>query len=289
MSRAKALGRGLGNLIPGNKSVDSGFPEETNSNFINIDMEQIQLNPEQPRKTFSENSIQELSETIKLHGLIQPIVVIKKANSFELVSGERRLRACKIAGLKKIPAIIKNYSEEQRVEIAIIENIQREDLNPIEEALAYQTLIEKLSLKITEVASRVGKNRTTISNLLRLLQLPPAIKEFIKQGKLSEGHARPLLSLADKNKMEKLAHEIIEKALSVRDVEEMVSKLTDSPENVHKAKRTDPEIQKLQNQLVNKFSTKIAISHNDKSGKGKITINYSNLDEMERITGLLGL
>ncbi|MEM7179411.1 MAG: ParB/RepB/Spo0J family partition protein [Spirochaetota bacterium] len=289
MSRAKALGRGLGNLIPGNKNSETSNDAESSSNFKQIKIDSILLNPTQPRKTFSENSIQELASTIKVHGLIQPLVVLKKDSNYELVSGERRLRACKIAGLKKVPVVIKNYSEEERLEIAIIENIQREDLNPIEEALAYQTLIEKLSLKITEVAERVGKNRTTVSNLLRLLQLPDSIKEFVKQGKISEGHVRPLLSIGDKKKMLEVANEIIAKSMSVRQVEDYVSKLTDTEKIVNIGKKQDPSIAKIENKIRTKFSSRVSISHNEKSGRGKIVFNYANLDDMERIINQFGL
>ncbi|WP_000474188.1 ParB/RepB/Spo0J family partition protein, partial [Leptospira interrogans] len=156
----------------------------------------------QPRKTFSEESLKELSETIKAHGVIQPIVVKQLDSGYEIISGERRYRACKLAGFIKIPAIVKNVSENQSMEMAIIENIQREDLNPIEEAIAYKTLSEKLNLKITDISARVGKNRSTISNLIRLLQLPDVVQDLIKNGRISEGHARPLLSLADRKKIE---------------------------------------------------------------------------------------
>lgn len=255
-----------------------------------MNIQEISINPNQPRKTFSDESIEELSETIKVHGLIQPIVVIQKGNFFELVSGERRLRACKKAGLAKIPAIVKNYSEEQSLEIAIIENIQREDLNPIEEALAYQTLIDKLGLKITEVASRLGKNRATISNLVRLLQLPESIKELLRQGKITEGHARPLLSIGNSKKAEELSKQIAEKGLSVREVEEIVSKLVDGEKILTKSSLSqDPSILDMENKIRTKLSAKIKLSHNVKSGKGKIIINYNNLEDMDRILQNMGI
>lgn len=292
MTKAKALGRGLGNLISGNKSSTANTTTEADSlsNVKNIKIADIQLNPNQPRRTFKEESILELSETIKTHGLIQPIVVIKKDDGYELVSGERRLRACKLAGLAKIPAVVKNYSDDESLEIAIIENIQREDLNAIEEALAYQTLIDKLSLKITDVASRVRKNRATISNLLRLLQLPDEVKELIKQGKISEGHARPLLSIGDKNKIKSLANTIVEKSLSVREVEDMVASLIESdPLKSKLEKKKDPTILHVESKIRNKLSAKVKITHNDKTGKGNIVISYSNLDDMERILKDLGI
>jgi ParB family chromosome partitioning protein len=292
MTKTKALGRGLGNLIGGNKtSANPNTTDQDNlQNLKNILISEIQLNPSQPRKTFSEESIAELSETIKLHGVIQPIVVIQKDNAYELVSGERRLRACKLAGLVKIPAVIKNYSAEEAIEIAIIENIQREDLNPIEEAMAYQELIDKLSLKVTDVAARVGKNRTTVSNLLRLLNLPDEIKTLLKEGKITEGHARPLLSIGDKTKMYSIANMIIEKGMTVREVEEMVNSLLDSDSlKVKLDRKRDPSIIHTESKIRNKLLAKVNLSHNEKTGKGKIIINYSNLDEMERIINTMGI
>lgn len=278
--KGKVLGKGLGNII----NKNGGIETKSNNSFIEIKLTEIKMNPNQPRKTFSKESISNLAETIKLHGVIQPIVVKKLEEGFELVSGERRYRACKEAGFHKIPAIIKNYSEKESLEIAIIENIQREDLNPIEEAMAYQELIDKLSLKISDVAARVGKNRSTVSNLIRILQLPDSVKELIRDGKLTEGHARPLLSIADKKKVESYANQIVEKNLTVREVEEYVSSLWESTSTL-KTKRDseNPEVQAYENKIRNKLSAKVKLIHNTKIGKGKIMIHYNNLDEMERI------
>jgi len=249
-----------------------------------IKLSEIKVNQTQPRKTFSAESISELAETIKQHGLIQPIVVTKTNDGYELVSGERRYRACKEAGFHKIPAIVRNYSEKETLEIAIIENIQREDLNPIEEALAYQQLTEKLSMKITEVAARVGKNRSTVSNMIRLLQLPDSVKELIKTRKLSEGHARPLLSIGDKKKLETYAQQIVDKNLTVRDVEEYVASLWETKTTLStKRDNTDPTIMNVETKIRNKLSAKVKISHNAKVGKGKIVISYNSIDEMDRI------
>jgi ParB family transcriptional regulator, chromosome partitioning protein len=291
MTKTKALGRGLGNLIGGNKtSAGPNMDMDTLQNLKNIQISEIVLNPSQPRKTFSEQSISELAETIRLHGVIQPIVVIKRENGYELVSGERRLRACQQVGLVRIPAVVKNYSPEEALEIAIIENIQREDLNPIEEAMAYQELINKLSLKVTDIAARVGKNRTTISNLIRLLNLPDEIKTLVKEGKISEGHARPLLSIGDKTKMKSIANMIIEKGMTVREVEEMVNSLLDSDSlKVKLDRKRDPSIVHTESKIRNKLLTKVNLSHNEKTGKGKIVINYSNIDEMERIIKIFGI
>lgn len=283
--KSKVLGKGLGNLIGNSVKASSTNSDITgNSPLKEIKLSEIKLNPNQPRKTFSPESITELAETIKLHGLIQPIVVIRTTDGYELVSGERRFRACKEAGFHKISAIVKNYSEKESLEVAIIENVQREDLNPIEEAMAYQQLTEKLSLKITEVAARVGKNRSTVSNMIRLLQLPDSVKELIKTGKLSEGHARPLLSIGDKRKLESFAVQIVQKSLTVREVEEYVASLweTKTPLST-KRDNTDPTIANVESKIRNKLSAKVKISHNAKVGKGKITISYNNMDEMDRI------
>ena len=278
--KGKVLGKGLGNII--NKSGET--ETKSNNSFVEIKLTEIKMNPNQPRKTFSKESISNLAETIKLHGVIQPIVVKKLDEGYELVSGERRYRASKEAGFHKIPAIIKNYTEKESLEIAIIENIQREDLNPIEEALAYQVLVEKLSLKISDVAARVGKNRSTVSNLIRILQLPDSVKELIRDGKLTEGHARPLLSIADQKKLESYAKQIVEKNLTVREVEEYVSSLWQPTTNL-KTKRDseNPEVLSYEAKIRNKLSAKVKLVHNAKVGKGKIMIHYNNLDEMERI------
>ncbi|MCB1192529.1 MAG: ParB/RepB/Spo0J family partition protein [Leptospiraceae bacterium] len=286
MNKQKALGRGLNNLIPINSksesSTDDVQPE--NENYREIKVSDIKFNPSQPRKSISPESISELAETIKLHGVIQPVVVMKKNGHYELVSGERRVRACLQAGFQKVPAIIKKYSEEESLEVALIENIQREDLNPIEEAATYQILTEKLSLKITELAERVGKNRTTISNLIRLLQLPEPVQKLLKERKLSEGHARPLLSIGDKKKLESVANMIVEKSLSVREVEDYVAKLLDSDSEIaSKARKVDPSIAQIETKIRNKFSVRVNVSHNQKTGKGKIILNYSSLEEMDKI------
>lgn len=283
--KPKVLGKGLGNLIGATVSRPTESADNNgNSPLKEIKLSEIKLNPNQPRKTISAESITELSETIKQHGLIQPIVVNRTNDGYELVSGERRYRACKEAGFHKITAIVRNYSERETLEVSIIENIQREDLNPIEEAMAYQQLTEKLSMKITEVAARVGKNRSTVSNMIRLLQLPDSVKELIKTGKLSEGHARPLLSIGDKRKLETYALQIVEKNLTVREVEEYVAGLWETKTTLStKRDNSDPSITNVETKIRNKLSAKVKIAHNSKIGKGKIIISYNNMDEMDRI------
>lgn len=289
---ARVLGKGLGNLIGGGSKGTAATAADiaSSSNLKELKISEIVVNPNQPRKSFSQESIHNLAETIKQHGLIQPIVVKKVGDTYELVSGERRFRACKEAGFHKISAIVKNYSEQESMEVAIIENIQREDLNPIEEALAYQTLVDKYSIKISDLAARLGKNRSTISNLMRLLQLPEPVKEFVKTGKLSEGHARPLLAIGDRKKLESVANQIIEKGLNVRDVEDLVASLTEgSHKSSLRKESSDPTITQIETKIRNKLSAKVKISHNSKSGKGKILITYNNIDEMERILGNMNI
>lgn len=289
MNKGKVLGRGLGNLI-------SNAPTQTenvNSNFQEIKISDIAINPNQPRKTFKDESIHELSETIKDHGVIQPIVVKKTESGFELISGERRLRASKLAGFVKIPAIIKNVTEKDSMLMAIIENIQREDLNPIDEALAYQELSEKLSLKITDIASRVGKNRSTVANLIRLLQLPESVLDRIKNGDLSEGQARPLITIGDKRKIEDLSQKIITESWTVRQIEEHVSLILDGKtkvlDNQRKERNKHSALIEVENKIRKKVSGKISLEHNEKTGKGKIVIQYNNLKDLDRILENIGI
>ncbi|MCB1176444.1 MAG: ParB/RepB/Spo0J family partition protein [Leptospiraceae bacterium] len=297
MAKSNVLGRGLGNLIPGGtkKSANEApvaSEHAGNSNLKDIKISDISLNPNQPRKTFRPETISELAETIKLHGLIQPIVVKKINRGYQLIAGERRLRACREAGFVKIPAIIKDYSEKESIEVALLENIQREDLNPIEEGLAYHTIGEKLGLKTSEIAARVGKNRSTVANLIRLLQLPENVKELVAQKKLSEGQARPLLSIGDKRKLAETAEKIIELNMTVREVEDYVAKVIGDAKpgkNSSKTSKVDPSILALESKLRNKLSAKVGIQHNESSGKGKIVLSYGNLDEMERILEKMGI
>ncbi|MDX1957772.1 MAG: ParB/RepB/Spo0J family partition protein [Leptospiraceae bacterium] len=292
-NKNNVLGRGLGNLISGSSRNTSRVDGEDQftGNQRDIKISEIKVNPNQPRKKFSQDSILELAETIKLHGLIQPIIVKKVEDGYQLIAGERRLRACKEAGFIKIPAVIKNYSEKDSLEVALLENIQREDLNPIEEALAYQSIIDKLGIKVTELASRVGKNRSTVANLIRLLQLPEGVKDLIVTGKLSEGQARPLLSIGDKRKQEEVANRIVSESMNVREVEDYVARITEGtkPTKLLREKKVDPSITQLENKLRNKFSARVQIIHNDKTGKGKIGISYGNMNELEKILSKLGL
>lgn len=294
LGKGKVLGRGLSNLIPVNEKNEEISKEEING-LREIKLTEIQPNPHQPRKHFSQDAIQELSLTIQQHGVIQPIVVQKNntGSGFILISGERRLRACKLAGFVKIPAIVKEVSEADMMELALIENLQREDLNSLEEAQAYQNLIDKRGLKITDLAARVGKNRSTITNLIRLLGLPKQVQDWIKEGKITEGQARPVCSLPDARKQVEVASKIIAENWTAREVENYVSNILNpdkkSKSEVSSGKDKDPSIVKLEGKLRNKYSSKVEISHNESNGKGKIVFSYGNLSDMERLLELLGL
>jgi ParB family chromosome partitioning protein len=294
LGKGKVLGRGLSNLIPVNEKNEEISKDEI-SGLREIKLTEIQPNPHQPRKHFAQEAIQELSVTIQQHGVIQPIVVQKNNTGagFILISGERRLRACKLAGFIKIPAIVKEVSEADMMELALIENLQREDLNPLEEAQAYQNLIEKRGLKVTDLAARVGKNRSTVANLIRLLGLPKQIQDWVKEGKISEGQARPLLSLPEPKKQIDVATKIISENWTAREVENYVSNIL-NPDKKQKvsgdaSKDKDASIVKLEGKLRNKYSSKVEIAHNESNGKGKIVFSYGNLSDMERLLELFGL
>jgi len=284
--KRKGLGKGLANLLPDLTAT----VESSQNEFQYIDVDKIEPNPEQPRKRFQQNVLQELSETIKNVGVIEPIIVRKENDKYILISGERRWRATKLAGFKKIPAIVKNVDEIKSAELSIIENIQREDLTPIEEARAYERLIKLTNINIKEVAERVGKDRSTISNLLRLLKLPEEIQQLVEEKKLTAGQARPLLSIADKKMMMHLANKIVLEGWNARKVEDEVAKITNPVSNKTKGEGNDkdPSILEIEKKIRAKFTTKVDIIHKS-NGSGKIVLHYANLDEFDRIIELLGI
>lgn len=286
-AKKKGLGKGLANLLP---DIGTSTNESVNSEFHYIDVDKIEPNPDQPRKRFTEKELQELSETIKNVGIIEPVIVRQEKDKYILISGERRWRATKLAGFKKIPAIIKNVDEVKSIELAIIENIQREDLTPIEEARAYETLMKLTNMNIKQIAEKVGKDRSTISNLLRLLKLPEEILHLVEEKKITAGQVRPLLSIADKKMMIQLANKIIEENWSARKVEEEVAKITDPKINssTNKDNFKDPAIIDIEKKIRAKFTTKVDINHKS-NGSGKIILHYANLDEFDRIVELLGI
>lgn len=241
---------------------------------------EIQPNPYQPRKKFDEAKLQELAESIKEHGVFTPILVKKGLHGYELIAGERRLRASKLANKETIPAIIMDFDDRQMMEIALLENIQREDLNAIEEAQGYQKIIEKLELTQEELAKRIGKSREHVTNMLRLLKLPKKLQGYVVDGKLSMGHVRALLAIEDPSLMEDVANEAIEKHLSVRAVENLVKQLSE-PKVKKEKKPIDPDLKNVMNMMQSRLSTKVKIDDH------QIHIHYTNIDDLNRILEIM--
>ncbi|KRM31259.1 chromosome partitioning protein, DNA-binding protein [Ligilactobacillus acidipiscis DSM 15836] len=284
---SKGLGRGI-------EALFEDFSEEASENetVSEILLDEIRPNPYQPRKNFDEKGLSELADSIKKSGVFQPIIVRKSTvKGYEIIAGERRFRASKLAEKRTIPAIIREVDEERMMEIAVLENLQREDLNPIEEAEAYNTLMEKLNLTQTQVSDRLGKSRPYIANYLRLLSLPAEVKTMIRQQKLSMGQARTLVSLKDKKRILGLAKKASAQKMTVRQLETAVAALNgDLRKQVRtKQKKASPFIKESEERLGEKFGTKVAIKNNDKSGKGKIEINYLSNDDLNRILDVLDI
>ncbi len=277
MVRKTGLGKGMGALLP-------VFEKEQTSYFI-CPIEDIKPNRAQPRKTFASEKLDELAASIREKGVIQPLVVIKKAGHYEIIAGERRWRAAQKAGLHEVPVVIQDVSENTALEMALIENIQREDLNAIEEAHAYRALMEKIDLSQEEMAKRVGKDRSTVANSLRLLKLPEEIQRDIVTERLSMGHARALLSLDQPDQLRKAREEIIKKHLSVRGAESLVKRLKNPVPK--KSKGQEREIAELVEQLKKRFQSKVEIKTGGRCGK--IEISYSGREELSRIIELLGI
>lgn len=280
----KGLGKGLGALINENviHSVNNDMIEE--EKLIEVDINKIQPDENQPRREFSEIELEELANSIKTVGVINPIIVKKKNEFYEIISGERRWRACRIAKIRKIPVIVKEYSELERVEIALIENIQRQELSPIEEALAYKRLQDEFNLSQEEISEKVGKNRTTITNTLRLLKLNKEVQELLIKRKISAGCVRPLLSLKDEKQQLELAEKIIENQLSSRQVEELVKKLNLNKNN--KKENKNKTLENINYEYIKKdlhqiLGTKVNIKTS--KDKGKIEIEYYSENELDRL------
>lgn len=292
--RKTGLGKGLSALLddtdsvhPPKNSTDSLTETIQIGSISEVNINDIETNPYQPRTEFDQVALNELSESIKVQGLIQPITVRKNGATYQLISGERRLRASKLAGLTQIPAYIRSADDQQMLEMALIENIQRENLNAIEVALSFQMMIDECSLKPEQLGERVGKNRTTVSNYLRLLKLPPVIQASIRDGKISMGHARALISVEEEAKQLFIHQDILDNGLSVRKVEELVRSIN----HVQVKTKTAPapvsfEYQKLQKDLASKFATKVKLKVNS-NGKGAIEIPFVSNDDLNRILELL--
>ncbi|NLC19419.1 MAG: ParB/RepB/Spo0J family partition protein [Clostridiales bacterium] len=286
MAVRKGLGKGLDIMIP--EQINSNADEVKDvSRETLIKINEIEPNRNQPRKKFDEESLQELADSIRKHGIIQPLILQKKGKFYEIIAGERRWRAARLAGLKEVPAIIKDYSPQQAVEIALIENLQREDLNPIEEAQTYQRLIQEFNLKQEEVAERVSKSRVAITNSMRLLKLDERVQQMLIESLLSGGHGRALLAIENKEKQYELACKIVDEKLSVRETEKLVKKLlTEKP--VGKRIISDDKealiYRDIENRIRNIIGSKVSI--HKKKNKGTIEIEFYSNDELERIIEL---
>ncbi len=278
----KALGKGLSALIP-EKTVEEAVHKEE---IVYVQSEQIKPNPFQPREDFNQQSIEELAQSIKEKGVIQPLLVRRRGDNYELIAGERRLRAANSLGLKEIPIIVRNVTDQDSLELALIENIQREDLNPIEEAHAYQHLLDKFNVTQEKISEVLGKARVTITNTLRLLKLPHEIQEEMKKGRISFAHGRALLEIEDANHQRRLAQDIIAKGLSVRELESLIK--TSRPK-VFKRKigagSREPIVAILEEQLQHALATKVRISKRKK--RGHINIEFYSQEDLERIVNVV--
>ena len=287
-AKARGLGKGLDSLIPSSTPVtnkEDSKPEakpEKPDTFVDINL--VEPNREQPRKHFDEDALQELSDSIKQYGLIQPILVQDRKSYYEIIAGERRWRASKMAGLKKVPVIIRNLTEQEIVEISLIENIQREDLNPIEEAQAYKRLLEEFNLKQDEVAERVSKSRTAVTNSMRLLKLCDEVQQMIIDNMLSTGHARAIISIEDPEEQYALAQKIFDEKMSVREVEKYIKGMNKTAKPKKKKNESLEAIyESTEEKLKNALGTKVQITSREKEGSGKIDIEFYSHDDFERI------
>lgn len=280
MSISKGLGRGLDALIPtdDNLNVKSRGSKET---LVNVPVNSIKPNSLQPRQTFSDESLADLAESIRENGIIQPLIVVRSGNGFELVAGERRLRAAKVVGLYEVPVIIRDAEKLKKLELALVENVQRDDLNVIEEALAYQKLMQDFSLTQEDVAKKVGKSRSVIANKVRLLSLPVEVKRALNTSQISEGHARALLGLNDKEKILMLCGLIIARKLSVRETEKKVNEILAGGKIKKDKVETDPNTLQLEKELRDAIGAKVKIQTKRKGGS--IIIDYSSQEELEKI------
>lgn len=283
----RGLGKGLDTMIPERISETELDGEKNVSRETLIPLHEIEPNKSQPRKKFDEDALMELAQSIKQHGIIQPLLVQKKDNYYEIIAGERRWRASRLAGLKEVPVIIKEYSPQEIIEIALIENIQREDLNPIEEALAYQRLIKEFNLKQEELAERLSKSRTSITNSLRLLKLDEKVQQMLIDEEISSGHARALLPLEEPELQYDIARKVIKGKLSVRDAEKLVRKLLkgEPEKEIAASDEVDLIYNSIEDRLMNIIGTKVSI-HRKQNNRGKIEIEYYSNDDLERIIEL---
>ena len=293
MALKRGLGKGLDSLIPTNVMMESevkhptvstaSSPEEEKDGTLMVKLSKVEPNREQPRKNFDEDSLQELAESLKQFGMLQPILVQNRGDYYEIIAGERRWRAAKIAGLKEVPVIVRELTDQEIVEISLIENIQREDLNPIEEAQAYKRLLTEFHLKQDEVAERVSKSRTAVTNSMRLLKLCDEVQKMVVDDMISTGHARALISIEDPEEQYLIAQKIFDEKLSVREVEKLVKDLHKPPKPPKEENKTLQAIyQEISERLKRSLSTKVSVSAKQ-NGAGKIEIEFYNHEDLERL------
>ena len=293
MALKRGLGKGLDSLIPTNVMMESevkhatvstaSSPEEGKDGTLMVKLSKVEPNREQPRKNFDEDSLQELAESLKQFGMLQPILVQNRGDYYEIIAGERRWRAAKIAGLKEVPVIVRELTDQEIVEISLIENIQREDLNPIEEAQAYKRLLTEFHLKQDEVAERVSKSRTAVTNSMRLLKLCDEVQKMVVDDMISTGHARALISIEDPEEQYLTAQKIFDEKLSVREVEKLVKDLHKPPKPPKEENKTLQAIyQEISERLKQSLSTKVSVSAKQ-NGAGKIEIEFYNHEDLERL------
>jgi len=287
-TKKRGLGKGLSALLGDNPSIDTLISEKKDKKGKNIEyisLIKIKAKKDQPRKEFEKESLKELSKSIKVHGVIQPILLRKKDNIYEIIAGERRFRASKLAGLKEIPAIILDAKDIDVAKLALIENVQREDLNPIEEALAYENLMKDFDLKQNELGEAIGKSRSYITNTIRLLKLDETVIDYLYKGDLSQGHGKVLLGIKDKEEQLELAKKIIETGLNVRKTEEEVKRVRKGGHKTSKPSNRDPYMVDLEDELIRALGTKVNLTIGDK--KGKIEIEYYSDEDLQRIFDIL--
>lgn len=286
-AKQRGLGKGLNSIFGQDveqylDDIQNNAAEAPGRREVELPIEEIRPNPYQPRKEFDKKALEELSESIKTHGIFTPLLVRKSVSGYDLITGERRLRAAKMAGLKTVPAIQVEFTEEQMMEIAILENVQREDLNPIEEAAAYESLIQKLGYTQEKLAERVGKSREYCANIMRLLKLPEDVQSMVVNKQLTMSHVRPLLSLNDEEEIYEAAEKIKKNKMSVREVEAYVRDVNGGGQKKQKKKEKDPMIRDLEIQLSEKLGTQVVFS------KKNFTISYHDTDDLNRILELIG-